>query len=173
MLTGKIKLLLFVFSFVLSGCYASDIKQPLDKAWWVPAEFNPTEVAIKGVSVLDINPEWKYGLVLDTSVLKSRLSKDAFQKLQQSNLKFKLEINIDNTPENETFFVGTYITHTGVKGRYIAILRHHRIVKIFTHSGFAGYSSIYLDKNTIRWYKCMECGDYDSIVWTGSDYIIK
>ena len=55
----------------------------------------------------------------------------------------------------------------------MAIFRNSEFIKLFADAGSSGYSSIYLKDNQIRWYKCMECGDFDSILWSGSDYLLQ
>ncbi len=175
MLTGKIKVIFLLFVFILLSCEASNKpnEEIANKAWWLSVEFDPSESDIKGIPVSKVNPKWKQALVLNSVYFKHHITETDYAYIQNSNLNFEIKINIDNTPEKEIFFVGIYKTISGEKGRYLAIMRDTKIVKLFIHSGFSGYSSIYANNNVIRWYKCMECSDYDSIEWTGSGYSIK
>ncbi len=175
MLIGKFRLL-FIIGLFCAGCNTTPNEQLSlnpNEAWWIAEEFTPSETTIKGIPVTQIMPDWKLALLLDEDYLQERLTDNQFQYIRQSNLTFNVQTNLDNTPDEETFVVGVYETLSGDKGRFIAIFRHSMIIKLFTDADLSGYSSIYLDSDQVRWYKCMECSDYDSIIWSGSDYILQ
>ena len=175
MLIGKAGfLLLIVFFFV--GCKTTQTKtlSPKPKeAWWVAEVFTPSETNIKGIPISQIMPDWERALLINEDYLKKRLSESQFGDIQQSNLKFDVQINLDKMPDEETIVVGVYEASSGEKGKFIAIFRDSKFIKLFTDASASGYSSIFLEGNQIRWYKCMECGNFDSILWTGSDYILQ
>ena len=175
MLIGKSRVLLLIVFFCV-GCKTTQTETLSSKpyeAWWISEEFTPSETNIKGIAISQIMPDWKYVLLIDEDYLKKRLSADQFRDIRDSNLKFNVQANLDNTPNEETFVVGIYEVLSGEKGRFVAIFRNSEFIKLFADAGSSGYSSIYLKDNQIRWYKCMECGDFDSILWSGSDYLLQ
>jgi hypothetical protein len=176
MLTGKTYAIILATGLFVSGCMLLGAKietHKPDEAWWVSSEYKATRNTIYGIPVSEIDSEWKKVSILDMEYLKSRLSKYQYLKLQESDLVFSASRSFDGEPNMETFFVGVYESHSGQKGRFIAIKRASEILKYFIHPGFSGYSSIYMDDDQVHWYKCMECSDYDVIQWSGTDYILQ
>ena len=176
MLIGKLHLLLLLTGFFFVGCTISETKtdnlKP-EEAWWISEEFKSTDIDIYGIPVSQINPDWRHALILNKKYYESLLSDNQFKNIRESNLVFTVEANLDGTPEIETFFVGVYETYSGQRGRFIAIMRNSEVIKYFTHTELSGYSSIYLENDQLRWYKCMECSDFDSIRWSGSSYTLQ
>lgn len=175
MLIGKSRVLLLIL-FFFAGCKTTQtetLSRKPNEAWWVSETFTPSEANIKGIPVTQIMPDWKLALLVNEDYLEERLSESQFRDIQKSKLKFDLQINLDDTANEETVVVGVYEASSGEKGKFIAIFRDSKFIKLFSDAGDAGYSSIFLEGNQIRWYKCMECGDFDSILWTGSDYVLQ
>ncbi len=175
MLIGKSHVLSLVV-FLCVGCKTTQtetLSPKPNEAWWVSEEFTPSGTNIKGIPVSQIMPDWKYATLIDKIYLKKRLSADQFRDISQSNLKFNVQASLVNTPNDDTFVVGVYEALSGEKGRFIAIFRNSEFIKLFTDAESSGYSSIYLEGNQIRWYKCMECSNFDLILWSGSDYILQ
>ena len=174
MLIGKWSFLLLMV-FFLAGCKTAPLEilsEQSNEAWWVFEKFKPNQNNLKGIPVKQINPSWERVLLLDEAYLKARLSDSQFKELQQSSLRFSAKVNLDKDPHEETVVVGVYKTIAGEAGRFIAIFRDSKPIKLFAEEGIAGYSSILLESNHIRWYKCMQCNDFDSISWSGADYIL-
>lgn len=175
MLIGKL-LLLFVIGFICLGCepqkYEMLTSEP-DDAWWISKEFIPRDTSINGIPVTQIRSDWKYVAVFSDDYFEKNVSEIQFGDIQKSRLEFKVQANLDNTPNYETFIVGIYETLSGRRGRFIAIFRNSEFIKLFSQQGFSGYSSIYLDGDQMRWYKCMECSDFDLVSWSKSDYTLR
>ena len=175
MLIGKSRVLFLIVIF-FAGCKTTQtekLSQKPNEGWWVSETFTPSETNIKGIPVTQIRPDWERVLLVNEEYLKERLSESQFRDIQQSILKFDLQVNLDDTPNEEKIVVGVYEASSGEKGRFMAIYRDYDLIKLFTDAESSGYSSIFLEENRILWYKCMECGNFDSILWSGSDYFMK
>lgn len=175
MLIGKSRVL-FLIVFFFAGCKTTQtetLSQKPNEAWWVSEAFTPSETNVKGIPVTQIMPDWERALLINEEYFKERLSESQFRDIQKSRLKFVLQVNLDDTPNEETIVVGVYEASSGEKGKFMAIYRNSDLIKLFTDAGNPGYSSIFLEGNRILWYKCMECGNFDSILWSGSDYFLR
>jgi len=93
--------------------------------------------------------------------------------LEKSGLSFTLLTDIDGDTISEEFFVGVYETADGEKGRFVAVTRKGRILQHFKEGGSTGFSALLQGDGEVRWYKCVECGEFESIRWSGQSYILE
>lgn len=176
MLIGKPHIFMLFIGALLSGCSGSKNNvsvQPPEEAWWVSKQFTALEDNIHETPLVDINKDWKLVSILSTKYLEAHLSEAQYTNIQNSPLSPSVEANLDGLPGMETLFVGVFESYSGATGRFIAIKQDRKIIKYFTHSGMAGYSSVYLDGDKLRWYKCMECNDFDVILWSQGKYVLQ
>lgn len=70
--------------------------------------------------------------------------------------------------------MGVFETGSGDKGRFLAITRDGALLQHFEHSGEAGFSTLLpYGTDEVRWYSCMECGDFESLKWSGRSYVLE
>lgn len=171
---GKLLHLFLIGSFCY-GC-ASTTQIPMQDqstAWWLSEELFANSTEINGIDISNIDPDWKYATVLSKKYFELRLSKDQIEDIRQSDLHFELIEKLGSAQQEDTFVVGAYETLSGHKGRFIAVFRGTTFIQKFTHSGFSGYSSLYLDGNHLRWYKCIQCSDFDELRWSELGYSLQ
>jgi hypothetical protein len=142
-------------------------------AWWSSISFTPTSTTVRGMDVRAIDARWLRADALDTLKLQERVSKDDVRQFLASKLSFSLAADLDGDGVSEEFFVGVYETADGRKGRFVAVSRGGRLVRHFAEEGSTGFSALLRSDGEIRWYKCMECGEYESIKWTGRSYVLE
>lgn len=142
-------------------------------AWWYNIQFRPTSTTIHGLDVRTIDADWKRATTLDVSLLNGRISDDEIQMFNKSTLSFSLISDLDGDGISEDFFVGVYETNEGEIGRFIAITRKGQVLQHFKESGTGGFSGLLQADRTVRWYKCMECGEFESIKWSGESFILE
>lgn len=172
MLNSKVLILsLIAGAFVSSPSIAGETStlEP-NKAWWTVKKFCAEKSNITELPVSKLNPDWEYITVFDKSYFEETLPEYQYLDIQSSSLKFSIRANLDDEPSEERVIVGVYKTKSAQQGRFLAILRNSSVVKVFTHQGDAGYSSLFYDGEAVRWYKCMQCSDYDSIFWSGTSF---
>ena len=73
----------------------------------------------------------------------------------------------------EEVFVGTYETRSGDRGRFLAVSSAGRLVRHFAHAGSAGFSALLPMQDGVRWYKCLECGEYELLRWSSGAYVLE
>lgn len=176
MWTGRLLLLVLLLLNIQTACAETQPEQDSDKpleAWWLTTELQAQNSNVNGKPISEINSNWKRVTVLNNEYVKNYTTKDEYQHLKNSPLSFKLKASIDDNPQEEEFITGVYESNSGEKGRFVAILSGTEIVKYFEHSGYSGYSALLKTGNSVQWYKCMECGDYDTITWTGTGYALE
>jgi hypothetical protein len=141
-------------------------------AWWYNMEFTPTATSIHGVDVHTIDADWKRATALDASMLKGRVSEDEIRKFGKSPLSFSVVADVNGDGVPEVIFVGVYEATGGQKGRFVAITQKGKLLQRFKESTTRGFSALQLGDKEVRWYKCMECGEFESIRWGGESFIL-
>lgn len=142
-------------------------------AWWYGMNFEPASSSIRGIDVHEFDPTWTLASALDSGKLETRISADELAQYKNSKLSFLLQSDLDRDGTPEEFFVGVYRTETGEAGRFVAIARDGRLLQHFTHTGRPGFSALLDTGGEVRWYKCMDCGEFETIRWTGGSYVLE
>jgi hypothetical protein len=142
-------------------------------AWWTTIAFTPASTRVRGIDVQTIDPQWRRADALDTMMLRTHVSESDLRQVATSPTSFSLAADLDGDGVAEEFFVGVYETADGRKGRFVSITRRGRPVQHFTEDGTAGFSALLRGDREVRWYKCMECDDFETIKWSGSSYVLE
>lgn len=142
-------------------------------AWWYSMNFEPTSATIHGIDVRAIDKGWRRATALDTRLLEGRISQNDVQQFRASPLSFSLLADLDGDGASEEFFVGVFENEEGGKGRFVVVARDGRAVQLFEEGGTTGFSALLRDEDLIRWYKCMECGEFESIKWSDGAYVLE
>lgn len=177
MWTGRLAVPLTMALLFLVGCQARTESQSqpgqLKTAWWYDIQLQPTGNAVHGVAARDINPEWKLANVLSLEDLASRISNDDFRTFRESSSSFETAADLDNDGIAETFVVGVFASQAGEVGRFLGIFRDGMLLQHFEDkSGGSGFSTLLKVDGEVRWYKCLECGEYESVRWSGRSYVL-
>ena len=179
MWTGKCIVRWAVLSAALLsvGCQTVGSTEGLDgtaaAAWWYTMEFAPTSTSVRGIDVDTMDPTWRAATVLDTGTLAGRLSVDERTRFDNSALSFSVDADLDDDGGAETFFVGVFETDAGDRGRFVAVTGNGRLLQLFQQTGAAGFSALLDGTDEVRWYQCMECGEFETIIWTGNSYVLE
>jgi hypothetical protein len=134
-------------------------------AWWVDIHFKATSTTLRGLDVRAIDKNWKYATALDDSLLEGRITDDELKEFRALNGTFSLSADLDGDCVPEDFFVGVYETDEGETGRFLLITRNGQVLQHFWEDGTRNFSVLVQVDRAVRWYKCNECGDYDSVSW--------
>lgn len=156
-----------------TGARLPDDQDGSAAAWWYDMDFEPVSTSIHGTAVKSIDASWKAATVLDIGLLAGRVSQDQLTRFANSGLSFSLRADHDSDGVPESFFVGTFKTETGSTGRFVAVMEDGKLVQHFQHAGAAGFSALLGSADGIRWYKCMECGEFETMIWTGDSYVLE
>lgn len=142
-------------------------------AWWYTIEFKSTSTIVHGFDLRNIDENWKLAAALDITLLKGRIPEDDIQHFENSSLSFSLISDVDGDGLPEELFVGVYETNESEKGRFVAITRKGQVLEHFKERGNSGFSALLQADGEIRWYKCMECGEFESIRWSDGSFILE
>jgi hypothetical protein len=142
-------------------------------AWWTTIAFTPASTTVRGIDVKTIDPQWRRAEALDTVMLRTHVSVSDIRQLATSPTSFSVTADLDGDGVAEEFFVGVYEKADGQKGRFVAITRRGRPVQQFSEEGTPGFSALVRGDGEVRWYKCIECGDFETIKWSGSSYVLE
>lgn len=165
----------FVFTFILVsitllGCHNSTSDSAL-YAWWVNAKFEPSGATINGIRLDKIDSEWIGAKRLSTEEVASIASPAEQAEFAQSQFKFTMSMDLDNDAIVENFYVGVFKTKNAT-GRFLIIEKNNNIVMKFQREDMPGFSALLKYKNELRWYKCMQCGDYEKIVAANGGFLL-
>ena len=80
-------------------------------------------------------------------------------------------MNKDGKPER--VLVGVYKRKDAVVGRFLAIMRDGLPEKVFVRAGASGFSALLWHDGALRWYSCMECNEYETIVLAGGTFVLE
>ena len=142
-------------------------------AWWYDIGFEPAGGSVHGIDAARFDPAWNRVGALEPQVLESRISTDDLVQFRDSGLSFSLQADLDGDRVPEEVFVGVFSTLDGNGGRFVAVSRNGRLLQHFTQNGPTGFSALLKNGDEVRWYKCMECGEFDSIRWSGRSYVLE
>lgn len=142
-------------------------------AWWYDIRFQPTAASVRGVAVREIDPAWQRARALDPADLRGRIPEADLARFAASPLSFSARADLDRDGVAEEFFVGVFAAADGEQGRFVAITRNGRPVRHFAEHGAPGFSALLAGDGEVRWYKCMECGEFETITWTGRSYALQ
>ena len=159
-------LLLLVFS----SCMAD--KKP-DQAWWLNLSINPDKTVLNNINITTYNENWRSAVFLDDKLIKAHVTKPHFDELKNSKFKLSSNFDLNENNKNETIKVGVYQDNKNNMGIFLAIFEKSKLLKVFTDSSNKGFSALIKGGNSIRWYKCMNCGEYEQINWNGKYYVIQ
>ena len=150
----------------LLACLASvtlcQAQEP-DVAWWYEIQFPPDKESVGRISASQLNADWRRVKGLSLQLLGDRVSSAAVREFEQSALRFQIDQDLDGDGTPERAFVGTFAHSDGSTGRFLTILRDEQVVATFSETGPPGFSALLIENDLLRWYKCMQCGEYDSI----------
>lgn len=169
-----------ILAMALASCASSDASllevakdggNP-DVAWWYDLELEPRGGEVRGIPVGEFDPGWSAAAAFREEELAHHLP-DGLAAYRDSGLSFAVMQDLDRDGTDEEVFVGTYETGNGTRGRFLAVSSAGRLVRHFEHSGSAGFSALLPVKAGVRWYKCLECGEYELLRWTGESYVLE
>jgi hypothetical protein len=116
--------------------------------------------------------DWNSARALTDKDIEDRVSRTEFQKFKASSFAFTTSADLNRDGTSEVFFVGVFKKADGSMGRFAAVTNNHTVLKVFEERGTPGFSALLKSGDTIRWYKCMDCGEFETITWTGSSYAL-
>ena len=163
--------------FLLFACTSEnestvDFEEPR-VAWWYDTEFQSQSDVIHGIDVKAIDESWRHAHGLEPNDLEDQVSQNAAVQFMASPLSFGLSADLDEDGDLEEFFVGVFEVSDSERGRFVLITKNGELVQHFVERGSAGFSALLASEGKIRWYKCMECGEFESITWTGHSYALE
>lgn len=171
-------LLSAALAMALASCASRDLPevesgaQPA-AAWWYDFELDPGDFQVHGIPVSEFDPNWTAATVLDDEKLGRRVPGGALETFQDSGLRLVVTEDLDLDGVGEEAFVGTYQLADGTRGRFLAVSREGRLIRHFEQAGSAGFSALLPVGDGVRWYKCLECGEFELLRWSGGAYVLE
>lgn len=144
-----------------------------EAAWWYNLEVEPRSGVVRGIPIGEFDPGWVAASILEEEELARHQVTDGIAVYRNSGLSFAVTRDLDRDGNGEEVFVGTYETRSGTRGRFLAVSNEGRLLRHFVHPGSAGFSALLPVRDAVRWYKCLECGEYELLRWNGDAYALE
>lgn len=132
-----------------------------DVAWWVGAQFTPSEQAIEGIPIRDIDRSWQAASQLRESALpkEARVPGDT---MKDYNATFEMDGDLNHDGKPDKLLVGVYRTTSGKTGEFLLILARNakgewRKAKLFKAEGKPGFTALMRIDDRLLWAFCFEC----------------
>lgn len=153
-----------------TGCYAgSQAKQ----SWWLELKLEARDTELQGLPVSDFNADWKSASFIDGEEVRKRISVEDYQEFAKSSFSFNKDMDLNGNGMSESIHVGVYKNSEGGEGVFLAIFENDRLIKLLTDNTHKNFSALLIDRGQLLWYRCMQCGNFEKLVWTGSSYFLE
>ena len=144
-----------------------------EAAWWYDLEVEPQSDEVRGIPIREFDTDWAAATTLGDGELTQAGPPGGIADLRNSGLAFVAVQDLDRDGIAEEIFVGTYETRAGSRGRFLAVSSGGRLLRHFEHPGSAGFSALLPVGDELRWYKCLECGEFELLRWSGGAYVLE
>ena len=168
----QLKSLIISLIIVISstGCLAENkVKQ----VWWVTIKLEATDKVLTNQSVSDFNSEWKYASFLTNQLVKNKITKNEFDDFMATEFTFELKQDLNKNGKLDTVKVGVFKTKENTEGIFLSIFEYGKLIKTLQDNNSKNFSALISHNNVVKWYRCMECGNFETLVWTGSSYFLE
>jgi hypothetical protein len=142
-------------------------------AWWLDMSFTPDQETLNGIPVAQFSKDWKKAKLLSVEDLMGRISDSELREFMRSGLTFKKQLAGKKNRAPVDAYVGVYESQDAKRGRFLAIVHDKTPVKVFREGAVPGFSALRADHNVLRWYRCIQCSDFDTLRWTGKAYVLE
>lgn len=156
-------MLLFVFLLTGVPCLA----EPAE-TWWLRITFQPRGLEILGIPVASIDHGW----VAASPLTERDLPPEAHEpglRMEDTALRFSIEGDFDRDGRTDTALAGVYRARSGDAGRFLLVASQKpdgawEKRAVFSEPGSPGFGALTYDQGEIRWWDCMLCGYYQTVI---------
>ena len=146
-------------------------------AWWVTAEFSPSNTEIFGIPVFGLNRQWDRASLLSRALLPAAARADP-SLLDDPDYGFEIEGDFDRDGSVDRAGVGVFRDTAGREGSFLVIVKSDgaawHLDTLFSATPGARFSILSLDADSVlRWRFCMECGDFLNVVHGPGGYRLE
>jgi hypothetical protein len=167
----------FLFILAAAGVEAQDnafvkiAPEPSYYAWWLRAQFNPSETQVRGIPVAKIRRTWCKATEFRKDLFPPELASD-LDYTAEFGFSFSVDGFFDGSRIPQTALIGAYETCTGERGSFLLILARppgrSPTIRFVHEMGIPfGILSASTD-STITVLHCLECDHSTEFKWNKS-----
>jgi len=150
-----------------SNSFVSIAPEPERRAWWLRAEFYPSDVEVRGIPVGKIRATWCKATEFRKDLFPPDLARDL------EGRSFTVDGFFDGSKTRQTALVGAYETCTGEKGSFLLILAWPQagapVIRFVHEMGIPfGIVSTATTDSTLAVLHCLECDHFTKFKWDKS-----
>lgn len=145
---------------------------PEPTIWWEGLTFDPSQDGRVALDVIEYQG-WQTAHYLQLEDLLGKIPTYDLAEYERSDFAFLQQADLNGNGPQETFETGYFTDNNGSGGAFIAVRERGTIVKIFFRTDGQTFSSTGLTQNGILWTHCVNCSDFETIRWNGSDFTLN
>ena len=153
-----------------AGCFATS---QAGESWWITLKLKPENNSLQGLPVSRFNANWTYASFIGNDDIKKKIGDKDYQTFIKPSFSFSRDPDLNNNGVDESFHVGVYKDNSNAEGVFLAIFEQGKLVKVLTDGTHQNFSALLINEKQLFWYRCMECGTYEQLVWSGSSYFLE
>lgn len=161
-------LLLIIISS--TSCFAEN---PVKESWWLTIQVEADQVKLNGIPVKHFNDDWNFARFIDNAIIENKITEEEYRNFKDSPFSFKKNNDLNKNGIDESISVGVFVAENDKSGVFLAIFENDRLLKVLTDSTHNNFTALLIHDGDLLWYRCMECGSYERVVWTGTSYFLE
>jgi len=162
-LSTRIALLAIVFAIP----FALKAQETPVEAWWIRANFTPTELAYESMPVSEINRDWVKISILSDASLPPKAKAD-LGWMHREGFAFEVDNYFRRKGLSDRELCGVFEDRDGRKGRFLMVLekskgRKWKVAFLHTEIGEPGFSVLVRKSTGLFWGVCMQCDEFSRL----------
>ncbi|WP_230970347.1 hypothetical protein [Nitrogeniibacter aestuarii] len=174
---GKLKYGAAITCISLSAaCTSAEPPAPAEPltAWWLTLHLDANDQQVAGIPISQLNPAWSGASELTLKKLEAIVSDTELKALTNTQLRLSASADLNGDGAPERYLVGVYRTPAGQTGRFLlALTGNTPQAHMVTDRSEAAFSALELSGNTMNWYKCLQCGEFEVVRWSNGRLVVE
>lgn len=143
------------------------------EAWWMTVDLMPEDMTLNGLTPEELNSSWAYASFLSFKDIKSAVTEEDYMAFINTSLSFAKVMDLDRNGKDDAVRVGVYRDQEANKGIFIAIFEEDQLVQVLAEKTGQGFSALMVRQGELFWVKCIECNQYEKLLWNGTAYVLE
>lgn len=138
-----------------------------DEAWWLRANFVPTETVYDSLPVSAINKDWVRITILSYASLPSEAKED-LDWMHRDGFRFVVDDYFKRAGLSDRELCGVFEDRAGHRGRFVLVLEKPtggawRVAYLHKEVGESGFSILIRRSEGLFWGTCMQCEEFSRL----------
>ncbi len=145
---------------------------PEPTIWWDGLTFDASKDGRVALDVIEFQG-WQTAQYLQLEDLLGKIPTYDLAEFERSEFAFLQQADLNGNGPRETYEAGYFSGSDDVGGAFIVVREQGTVIKIFFRADGQEFSAAGLTQNGILWTHCMNCSDFETISWNGSEFVMN